>query len=204
MKPNVLRALRWIMPSLGVVIATVILCSAQLHLDAAKAKKQRAEAALAAAEEAREQIISMGDRNRFATEPVSPTEEAKFLDGLKRHVAASGAAIIKWTSSMETYLPPAEGDASASTASTTDPVLAGLTRVTSELTLAGQYSQLRSFLHGISKSPRLYTLSEIRWNRERNECQLSLNLSRYLAPQAEEQSAMTVASAHTGSTEILK
>ncbi len=200
MKPKVLRAIRWIMPSAGVIISTIVLCNSQLKLDEAKAKKDGAEKALAAAEQAREQALNMGNRSRFAAEAVTPNEEAKFLDGLKRHVNASGASIIKWTSKTDTYMPALENESKPGA----DPVLVGLTRVTSQLSLSGEYETLRAFLHAISKSHRLYTFQDIRWNRERGACLLSLSLSRYVAPPAEDSSALTVASARNGSIEVVK
>ena len=204
MKPKVLQAIRWVMPSAAVLLTTGFICNAQLQLDAAKEKKDRAEKALAAAEEARDQILNMGNRNRFAAQPVTPTEEAKFLDGLKRHVNASGASIIKWTSTSTTYMPPEPDDGNPQTAKGADPVLVGLSKVTSQLTLAGDYASLRSFLHNIAASPRLYTFSDVRWTRDRHGCLLALNLSRYIAPAASNDSALTVASAGHPQFEVVK
>jgi hypothetical protein len=151
---------------------------------------------------AKEAADSQPKEARYAAADRLPGEEALFLNDLRMKAMADGVQIVSWTAKGTDYkggAAPAPGTAGATN---DDPALKGLTKISSDLKLIGPYGPMRKFVDDMTRSDRLFTLSNATWSRGEagsGMTTLTVTLGRYVAPAAENTAASAVAST-TGAT----
>jgi hypothetical protein len=133
------------------------------------------------AREEKHAVIKRPPERRFAATPRKPDEETKFITELRQRAFASGVTIVRWNSHATTYeTPKANGPPTAETLA--KQLLVGYTRVDCDLALQGPYRALRSFIGGLWEADRLFTMRRVDWNRTVKASELSVTVSRYVAP----------------------
>lgn len=172
------RVLGWLAPSLCMALSLVVFFSQAGRLRAASVHRQQASILLQRALADRAAATTSARKHVPSTTVASPDEETRFLAELRNRAAASGTQILKWTSSAKPAGPTPDPDKA-------DPVLRDVTAIQCELTLGGGFPQLCAFLRELQGAQRLYTLSNVTWNRSKEHVTtLSCVLSRYTTPTA--------------------
>jgi hypothetical protein len=168
---------KYVLPLACIGVSAWLIYDGQTQLVRSKANHEQARLTLTAAQDAQLALDRLGDSKPILSERESPTEEARFLTGLRRHASMNGATVLKWSSTTETYKKDPKLPEN-------DP-LEGLTRVTSHIAVVGSYPSLQKFLQSISASRRFYTFSDVRWTRDAAGNRLALSLTRFVEPASE-------------------
>lgn len=174
------RLLGWLGPIACIAAAGFTIVNRQQMMQEADRQQRRAEAEYETANAERAKVLTQAEDRRYAAETYSPLEERDFIDYLRRQAAITGTTIVGWTSSSATFGPREQS--SLSNVPFTDEeakAIAGITRVTCVMKLAGEYQAIRSFIHTVMDSDRLITLNHVLWGRDKAGSQLSVSISRY-------------------------
>ncbi|GEM_PF-1329657 len=185
MRTTRVRIAAWAVPIVSFALATVLIVDRHRAFTDALRRNRRLESDWSRAYTTEDAIDELKRATRFACAERSPKEEAAFFAGLRRHAALADVTIVRLRSQAETLgdnapsgPPPANADKDS-----TETVTKGVTRIGCQLVLDGSYPALRRFVRGLWESDRLYTMSDVAWNRAPNGTELTLTLNRYLAPQ---------------------
>lgn len=172
-----IRLLGWLIPAVAMAAAFGALFWQAQRLRDASTQRDHASQLLERALAQRGEAATQARRQVVAALPASAGEEEQFLSDLQRRVKAPGARILKWTSQAQ---PAGKPDRSNDPV---DPVLQGVTAIRSDLTLGGSFPALCAFLRDIQTGDRLFTVSNVNWNRAQPPEQgtvLTCTLSRYV------------------------
>lgn len=186
MRFDAYRLFGWLIPGLCMVFAVLVLFNQTGALKEAQRVRDEASLDVTAAALKKTEVDAQVDERRFAAADANDMEQTLFLTDLRKRVNQSGAEITNWTSQVAQYRDPTTAASTGNTAVAADPkdaaLLTNITRVSSTLTLSGPYGAIRSFLEGIQRSDRLFTLSNVNWSRSPENTKLILTISRYVAP----------------------
>lgn len=188
MKLSRVRLAAWAVPIVSFALTTALFIDRQTAFVASVRRTRALESELSEAYAKQDTMDDLKKATRFACAKRSPKEEPVFFAGLRRHAALADVTIVRLRSQAETLGDDKESNggppASATPAGkeTPETVVKGVTRVGCQLVLDGSYPALRRFLQGLWKSDRLYTMSDVTWNRAPNGTEMTLTLNRYLAP----------------------
>jgi hypothetical protein len=170
----VIGLLKILLPLLCIAASTWLVYDGQAQLAQAQEVHRVARESLNMTRKAYEGFNRTGTKNIILSLPESSEEEARFLTGLRKHAAAQGATVLKWSSTAEPYAEdPRDPDRRA---------LKGLTRVSTHVTAVGSYPSLYRFLQSLSSSSRFYTFSEVRWTTESGRNRVSFTITRFVEP----------------------
>lgn len=162
-------------------VACYIIFSQNSAFQAASAARDQANRDVENAAKDKKNADDAPKRRRFAAAPDTPDEEAKFLNYLRQHAALYKVQLVSETSATTEY------GKDRSTA-ILDPKIAellkGIRKISCNITLSGPYAGLRQLMGELEASDRLFTLSNLSWNRTENGNRLSMIVGRYVAPAA--------------------
>lgn len=125
---------------------------------------------------------------RYPTDEANPQEQSKFLDLLRRCALESSVEITNWKNTV------AGGDAAPTPngaglpSSTPKPsgearkLPEGISMVTSNVEVRGQFTKVRDFLYRLQLNPRLLSVHRARWTRDAKypNTVAEFTLSRYV------------------------
>lgn len=116
--------------------------------------------------------------NRFPTAQQSPQEQADFLNKLRAYAAATQIRIVRWTNA--TPIAPASGGESGPPKQSSIPP--GVLPISSSIEVSGLYNDIRAFLYSLLRDPRLFSLTDIEWQRSDRwpRTRVSMTLTRYV------------------------
>ncbi len=116
---------------------------------------------------------------RIATMEMTPKEQVDFLYSLRAYAAATRVRLVSWTNG--TPMAPAAPGGKEQAAST---LPAGVNAISSAITVSGTYANVREFLYYLLRSPRLLSMSDMRWARGDAwpVSSVSFTLTRYVTP----------------------
>ncbi|MBS1708392.1 MAG: hypothetical protein JSS65_06670 [Armatimonadetes bacterium] len=179
------RIIGWVVPLLCVAGAGVVIYNRQNELLATDSKQKAAEQQFQLVVTEKAQVMAEPQDLRFAAAPAQPLEEARFIDELRKRATLNRVTIVSWTSSSATFGAREQSALTSSQFSEEEAkAISGVTRITCDLKLKGDYLALRAFIHGISGEDRLLTLNKVTWTRSQEGSDLSLSLSRYTIAEA--------------------
>ncbi|RYG27100.1 hypothetical protein EON82_00670 [bacterium] len=167
------RILGWGIPIVCILTSALTLNAKRNEFIEASAQRDEAAVRLASTRQEQLAVASQPQERRFAAVDGDKLEETRFLDDLRSRAAAAGVTVIGWTSQTTTY--GMEGETKL-----TDKSLAGLSKVSCNLTVGGSYVALRRFIRDLSEADRLFTVSHIDWRRSSNATELAMTLGRYV------------------------
>jgi hypothetical protein len=177
MTPERVRLVSRLVPGFCLLVSAVLIVSRHSAFTAAARAESRLAADLQTAQEEAEAAKRITREARVTCVPRTPGEETAFLLDMRHRAQACGVSIVRWTSRSTDYAPK-EGE----TPTTDQKAVLGVTKVSCDIGLAGSYPALRALLTDLGQSDRLLTLSRIEWGRTEKGSELSMSLSRYLAP----------------------
>lgn len=186
----------WLLPGISIAIAAIAIFNRHSAFTALSQREVVARHELEEAQAAKKKMEEQPVDGRYAAEERSPTEETKFLDELRNRAKAAGVTIVRWSSHTSTYDKNKAGGPPSPTQAKDEEAVKGLTKVSCDLAVSGAYPALRRFVAGLSTSPRLYTLSNVDWNRSDTGSELAMTLGRYLAPAAPPTDPSTNSTSH--------
>jgi len=151
---------------------------------------ERTEREIALAERTAQELKVAPAPARFPTSPLGPREQPDFLNTLRAYADATRVRLDRWTNA--TPIAPTSS-AQEQEPSTRPKLPAGVAPVSSAVEASGSYANVREFLYLLLRSPRLFTMNDVRWERGDKwpRTRVSFTLTRYVstAPPAPEESA---------------
>jgi hypothetical protein len=181
MKFDPFRIGAWLLSCLCLATSMGFIAARHSAFSEAAKKDSSADEELQRAREEQDAVRKQPPEQRFAEAPRVPDEETKFITDLRKRAQAAGAMIVRWNSHATTYETPKEGGPPAESGPDRK-LLVGITRIDCDLGLDGPYRALRTFIAGLSESDRLFTMKHVDWNRTETGSELSMTVSRYIAP----------------------
>jgi Tfp pilus assembly protein PilO len=144
------------------------------RLQGANVEVNLAKADVAKAAEQRQQADAAAEDPRFAASEGSSAEEMMFVDGLRREAELQGLQIRAIGGSMlsKLELPQASKEAQAQ--------VENMKEVATNITVAGPYLGIRSFLRNVVNTDRLCNLRSLKWSRTATGPECSVTLARYI------------------------
>jgi hypothetical protein len=130
--------------------------------------------------DARELIAGVEKRGQagfIAAVPDSPQEQVTFISSLRSTASQCHVSLTRWGTAPVPTIALPDG---APQALTDD--IAKVTPICNEVTVSGNYDQVRAFLYSITQQERLVTLSGVKWDRSSDMPITTLNfsLTRYV------------------------
>lgn len=172
------RLVGWAVPLFCIALAAFLIFRQHAAAQQASTDLVAAQQDEAAATAAKEEAERSSGTMRFAAAAPNTTEEPKFLDGLRAQAALAGIKISRWSSQAE----PASTAAPDAAPNENSP-LKNIVKIRGQISLAGPYSGIRTFLAALDRSNRLYTFSDMRWSRkEKGDLELTATITRYVDP----------------------
>lgn len=186
MKTDIIRIFGWVVPGICLAGAAGVLFNRHQTLSAELKALDNANQAVQLAGSERAAIEIQPTARRYAAAEQNKMEETLFLTDIRQRAAASGVAIVSWTSQTS----PADPNRANVRPGESLPVepakpgdeLSDITQVISNLSLSGSYRALRTFLGGLAASDRLFTVGNVNWSRTDKATQLTVTLTRYVQP----------------------
>ena len=118
---------------------------------------------------------------KYPTVPKTPSEQGLFLDALRANADVSHVQLVRWSNTTQPPPPPSTDKATADKAAASP--MAGITSIVSIVEVSGHADNTRHFLYNVTRSRRLYNLSDLKWARDQwPNTHLTLTLTRYVAP----------------------
>lgn len=175
------RVLGWMIPGICMAGAVLVTYRQSQSLTEAQREREAAIGEVVAANKLRESLLSLGKERRYAAVVGDESEQTQFLGDLKARAAQNGVVIKSWSTQVDALGKPAELSTSGTVSDgEKDELLTGLIRIRSNLTVAGQFSNIQVFLRELIQSDRLFTLSNVNWTRVSDETNLAVTISRYV------------------------
>ena len=178
-KDALYRPLTIIMPIAAVLCATGVSAYQWRRLKVVEGESATAQAKLAQIDRELRSFEAQPPSEKYPTVPKTPREQAEFLDSLRANADVSRVQLIRWSNSTPQAAPqPApSGDKAAANPS------AGVSSIVSVIEVGGNAGNTRQFLYNITRSRRLYNLSDIKWARDQwPNTHLTITLTRFVAP----------------------
>lgn len=122
---------------------------------------------------------------RYPTVEQSPNEQPLFLNILRAYALETHVKVMRWANSSSVAKQASTSSANGANA---EKPPAGMppdvTPIASVVEVSGTYNDMRRFLYRLMRSPRVLSLSDIRWMREDKwpVTHLNFTLTRYVAP----------------------
>ena len=183
MKMDPFRMLGWAVPTVCMAVAAILIFRQNGALQDAQSKRNHAEQLAQSATMEKSMVDRQEVEHRYAAADASSIEEPLFLEDLRSRARQCGVTIASWTSQAKQYggADSPSGQVASSGGADAN-LLKGITKISCSLSLAGQYSALRTFLEGLTRSDRLYTVSDVNWSRAEEGTTLTVTLARYVGP----------------------
>lgn len=122
---------------------------------------------------------------RFPTVEQSPNEQPLFLNILRAYALESHVKVARWSNAASMANQASSGSTNGTSAEKAPPGMPpDVTPIASAVEVSGTYNDMRRFLYRLMRSPRVLSLSDIRWMRDDKwpETHLNFTLTRYVAP----------------------
>lgn len=182
MRPEPYRILGWLVPAICFAVAAAVIFAKHTAFTAKQTELDAASLKLSAARTTKAELDRKLPDRWYASVPATSMEETLFLNELRERMHSTGVILIQWTSKVQSYGVTASGQPDLAGGENAA-LLKGITRVDCDLTVGGQYTAIRQFIDGLTKSDRLFALHNVNWNRsDKTTNLLTLSLSRYVAP----------------------
>jgi hypothetical protein len=162
--------------------ATVLLVMVQVRrINDLKTQRTQLERNIALVENRLSQMSAAPPPARIATVEMSVTEQLDFLNTLRAYADATKVRLVRWSAAPP--IVPASAGQPEPGRRTLPP---GVTPLASTVEVSGEYRNLREFMYSLLRSPRLYSMSDIRWVRGDRWPATSVTfiLTRYVAAPA--------------------
>ncbi len=145
----------------------------QLHDDLIQTEKQ-----IAFVEDMRKKLAETPQKPRFPTAEQTPREQTDFLTTMRLFSEANRVSMSKYSGT-----PVVPISASAPGSGPIRPL--GVISIPSAIQVTGNYASVREFMYSILHSPRLFSMTDIRWARGQKWPMTSLTctLIRYVSNQ---------------------
>lgn len=132
-------------------------------------------------------LDAQGLERKYAATEASDMEQTLFLNDIRARATKFSAVITNWKMLAEEYGSTAnDGKAVTNADPKSAELLKGITRISSTLSVSGDYNAIRGFLGDLVASDRLYNLSRVSWNRSKDPRSTStdviVTVARYVAP----------------------
>ena len=142
--------------------------------NALKAEKARLSAQARLLEQTVQAMNRQGHAPRIACVAASPQEQTEFLKLLRGYAGLHRVQIARWADA-----PPPDSNGAADSAKLARP--SGVTAIVSQIDARGAYNDSRQFMYALLRSPRLFTLNDVKWTRgERGITVTTFSLTRYV------------------------
>lgn len=143
-------------------------------------RRQKIEGDIAIVESRLRELQMTPRPSRIPTVEQTPQEQSGFLNSLRAYAELSRVRLARWTNA--TPLAPPAGARDGSNPQSNIPE--GVTPISSAVEVIGPYSGVREFLYNILRSPRLLTMTDVRWGRTDRwpTTGVSFTLTRYVTP----------------------
>jgi hypothetical protein len=168
------RTLGWATPIGCIMLAGIALFIQSKRLSEANTAVALARTAVDKAMTDRKSAVAAESDHRYGAADASTAEELSFIDELRRQASHQGLEIKSLGASMVTSLDRTQSDAED------QKKLEGLKEVSTNITLAGDYFRLRSFLWSVTTQNRLCNVRALKWERTDTGNELSVTLARYI------------------------
>ncbi len=172
------RILGWLIPVACCATSGWLVFQANLAFRNSNEVRNRAHIEAQQALQQRKLIDGLPTERRYATVVNSPTEDYSFATYFKQSAQACGVTLSNWTVQTTDM-----GKESASAkALNADPLMKGIEKIDTSVTLTGPYNRLRSLVSLLESSDRLFALSNLVWIRTPDGTSLTMSISRYVTP----------------------
>jgi hypothetical protein len=162
-----MRIIGWAMPLLCMVLASGAIYTQYTRGKAA----QKADTAVMAQLDAQEKLLADFKKQPspdviLAADPL-PQEQTEFVERLKELASHTGVKIQKLTNTKSAT--PVNAD-----------TLKDVVAINSDLEASGDYFQVREFVSGITRGPRLMVLTKATWKTDEGATGISVTITRYV------------------------
>lgn len=145
------------------------------------AQRRQVEQSIAITQNSIASLEALPPLNRIPTEPFAPKEQVDFLNTLRAYADATRVRLVNWSNA--TPLAPLSTTSPAT--DTMEPKNAlprGVIPIGSAVVISGTYANVREFLYYLLRSPRLFSLTDLRWSRSDQypNTTVSFTLTRYV------------------------
>ena len=142
--------------------------------NALKAEKARLSAQARLLEQTVQAMNRQGHAPRIACVPASPQEQTEFLKLLRGYAGLHRVQIARWADAPDPIRAAGDGAKPARPS--------GVTALVSQVDARGAYNDSRQFMYALLRSPRLFTLNDIKWTRgEHGLTTTTFSLTRYVS-----------------------
>ncbi|MDR3688778.1 MAG: hypothetical protein P4L46_05305 [Fimbriimonas sp.] len=178
MKSDPTRILGWGFPILCMAVAFWVIFAQRSAFIEASNSLDLANRDVEKATKNKKGADTMLQEKKYAAVADTPDEEPTFINFLRQRATANGVSLDKWTSQSTEYGKDKNADKQ-------DPqvtaLLKGIRKISSFMTLSGPYPGLRQLMGELEESDRLYTLSNIIWNRNKvGDNTVTMSVGRYV------------------------
>jgi len=171
------RVLGWLIPVLCSGASGWFVYQRNLELGTVSATRNQARIDVQKATEQKKQIEGLPVERRYATVNDSPSEEYTFITYLKTSAVMCGVTLTNLTSqSADPKNDPAAKENAA------DPLMKGIDRRDTIITMNGSYGNLRNMISTLETSDRLFALSNLTWTRTESATSVTVDVTRYVIP----------------------
>jgi hypothetical protein len=167
---------------LACLVAAILFVMVQVRrINDLKAQRMQLERNIALVENRLSQMSAAPPPARIATVEMSASEQLDFLNTLRAYSDATRVRLVRWTST-----PPLVSASAGQPEQGRRTLPPGVTPIASTIEVAGEYRNLREFMYNLLRSPRLYSMNDIRWVRGDRWPATSVTfiLTRYVAAPA--------------------
>ena len=178
------RVLGWMIPIICTATSGWFIYREHNNFDLAGEARNKARIEAQQIVQEKKLIDTLPDEQKYATVVASASEEYTFVTNLRAMAIKCGVKVSSWSS--DAVDAPRDNKDSKNA----DPLLKGIVKIPTSLTLVGPYSTLRSMISTLENSDRLLTLSNLYWARQSNDMtSLSLTVTRYVVPATDQKVA---------------
>jgi len=169
----------WVIPIFCMALACGVVLRQNVAFQVASSARDAANRHVEKASTAYQDAKKAPDATYFAAAADTPTEQAEFLNGLRKILSSEGVVLRDYNSQVLIY-------GKDRGVGPTDPgvlaLLKGIEKRTCTLSLTGPYAGLRNVLEKLELSERLYTIGNVSWTRTDKGILLTLVVGRYVEP----------------------
>jgi hypothetical protein len=179
MKSDGLRTLGWVVPLACMAVSAYVLFTQRNNFLEASMAQNLANRDVVEAQKEKQKYENMPMEKRFAAVDDVPEEETAFLTYLRTRSISDDVTFDRWLTQSIVY---GKDKVGAAKDERTTALLKGISRISSTVTLTGKYANIRKLVGELESSDRLYSLNNLNWVSSKFGTNLTMTVSRYVAP----------------------
>jgi hypothetical protein len=146
-----------------------------------ESQRRQVEQSIAITQNSIASLEALPPLNRIPTEPFAPKEQVDFLNTLRAYADATRVKLVNWTNATP-LAPISPSNPAADSQEPGSTLPRGVIPIGSAVVISGTYANVRDFLYYLLRSPRLFSMTDLRWSRSEQypNTTVSFTLTRYV------------------------